>query len=73
MTVSCPIDFNYFGNFADIGTNGTVMPGHRQIAGIDGLVSRVQKVINTAQAATNVARGIGGVARQIGKLGSLFK
>lgn len=73
MTVSCPIDFNYFGNFADIGTNGTVMPGHRQIAGIDGLVSRVRKVINTAQAATNVARGIGGVARQIGKLGSLFK
>jgi hypothetical protein len=68
MTVSCPIDFNYFGNFADIGTNGTVMPGHRQIAGVEGLVNRVQKVINTAQAATNIGRNIGSVARQIGSL-----
>ena len=68
MTVSCPIDFNYFGNFADIGTNGTVMPGQRQIAGVDGLINRVQKVINTAQAATNIGRNIGSVARQIGSL-----
>ncbi len=68
MTVSCPIDFNYFGNFADIGTNGTVMPGHLQIAGVEGLVNRVQKVINTAQAATNIGRNIGSVARQIGSL-----
>ena len=68
MTVSCPIDFNYFGNFADIGTNGTVLPGQRQIEGTQDLISRVQNVINTAQAATNIGRNIGSVASQIGSL-----
>lgn len=68
MTVSCPIDFNFFGGFAKIGSNGTVLPGQRGVAGIEGLINRVQNVVNAAQSATNIARSATGVARQIGSL-----
>ncbi|NNP70384.1 hypothetical protein [Acinetobacter sp. Ac_5812] len=68
MTVSCPIDFNYFGGFAKIGSNGTVIPGQREIEGVEGLISRVQNVVNTAQALTSVAGAAAGLTRQIGSL-----
>lgn len=66
MTVSCPIDFNFFGNFANIGSNGTVLPGLRQIEGTQELISRVQTVIDTALSATTTLRS--SVTRQLGSL-----
>lgn len=66
MTVSCPIDFNFFGNFANIGSNGTVLPGLRQIEGTQELISRVQTVIDTALSATTNLRS--SVTRQLGSL-----
>ncbi|RSN83383.1 hypothetical protein EA770_07250 [Acinetobacter baumannii] len=68
MTVSCPIDFNFFGNFATIGGNGTVLPGQRNIEGVQGLVNRVQSVVSAAQSATSLANSAVNVARQIGSL-----
>ncbi len=68
MTVSCPIDFNFFGNFATIGGNGTVLPGQRNIEGVQGLVNRVQNVVSAAQSATSLANSAVNVARQIGSL-----
>ena len=66
MTVSCPIDFNFFGNFANIGSNGTVLPGLRQIEGTQELINRVQTVIDTALSATTTLRS--SVTRQLGSL-----
>lgn len=68
MRISCPMDYNYFGSFANIGNNGTVLPGQRQISGVQDLVNRVQQVINVAQAATNIANASIGVTNQIGNL-----
>lgn len=68
MTVSCPVDYNYFGQFAAVGTNGTVFPGQRDLPGVSGLINRVQGVINAAQVATNAARGIQQAANAIGSL-----
>lgn len=68
MTVSCPIDFNFFGGFASIGGNGTVLPGQRQIDGVDGLINRVQNVVNAAQAVTSLTGAAAGLTRQIGSL-----
>lgn len=68
MMVSCPIDYNYFGSFANIGGNGSIIAGQRKIDGMQGLLDRVQGVINTAQAVTNVANNAVGVARQVGAL-----
>lgn len=66
MTVSCPIDFNFFGNFANIGSNGTVLPGLRQIEGTQELINRVQNVINTARSVTTSLQS--SVTRQLGSL-----
>ncbi|CAM4285663.1 hypothetical protein [Acinetobacter pragensis] len=66
MTVSCPIDFNFFGNFANIGSNGTILPGLRQIEGTQELISRVQTVIDTALSATTSLQS--SVTRQLGSL-----
>jgi len=68
MTVSCPIDYNYFGSFANIGNNGSIQPGKKEIDGTAELVNRVQQVINTAQQATNLANAVQGVGRQLGNL-----
>ena len=68
MVISCPIDFNFFGNFASIGGNGTVLPGKRGVAGVERLINRVQSVVSAAQSATNLARSATNVARQIGSL-----
>ncbi|MDM1021586.1 hypothetical protein QSV37_14920 [Acinetobacter sp. VNK23] len=68
MIISCPIDFNFYGNFASIGGNGTVLPGQRGVAGVEGLINRVQSVVSAAQSATNLARSATNVARQIGSL-----
>lgn len=66
MAVSCPIDFNFFGNFANIGSNGTILPGLRQIEGTQELISRVQTVIDTALSATTSLQS--SVTRQLGSL-----
>lgn len=66
MTVSCPIDFNFFGNFANIGSNGTILPGLRQIEGTQELISRVQTVIDTALSARTSLQS--SVTRQLGSL-----
>lgn len=68
MTVSCPIDYNYFGSFANIGTNGSIQPGKREIEGTADLVGRVQQVINTAHQATNLVNSVSGLGRQLGNL-----
>ena len=68
MTVSCPIDYNYFGSFANIGTNGSIQPGKKKLMVQFELVNRVQQVINTAQQATNLANAVQGVGRQLGNL-----
>ncbi|MBF7696210.1 hypothetical protein [Acinetobacter rathckeae] len=68
MHISCPCDYNYFGNFASIGKNGTVRAGALNVSGAQSLTNRVQSVINTARAATGIANTINGVARSIGSL-----
>lgn len=66
--ISCPIDYNYYGNFAKIGANNTFNPAKRNVAGIDGFINRVQQVVSTAQAATSLARTATSVGRQISSL-----
>lgn len=68
MTISCPCDYNYFGSFANIGTNNTVSIGQREVAGAQDMLSRVQNVINTAQQAVSVANSASSVARSVGNL-----
>ncbi|MFI7816471.1 hypothetical protein ACFMJJ_16975, partial [Acinetobacter baumannii] len=67
MTVSCPIDYNYFGSFANIGTNGSIQPGKKEIDGTAELVNRVQQVINTAQQAVRNST-INATSRTLGNL-----
>lgn len=66
--ISAPIDYNYYGNFASIGVNGTVLPGKRKVEGVDDLINRVERVVRTAQSATSLARNTVSVGRQIGSL-----
>lgn len=68
MIISCPIDFNWYGNFAAIGTNGSIQLGKRHVEGADGLLSRVQSVINTANAAINLTNQGANLVRGVGAL-----
>ncbi|WOE40055.1 hypothetical protein [Acinetobacter chinensis] len=68
LTMSCPIDFNFFGAYSNIGSNGTVLPGKRAIAGAAELSQRTQGVINAAQQALNAVAGVASVGRQISSL-----
>lgn len=68
MTISAPMDYNYFGSFADIGANGTVSGGQRSLSGIGGFIQRVQNVVNVAQQATRTARSVVNTVSSIGKL-----
>ena len=68
MQISCPCDYNYFGNFTAIGTNGSVSIGQRGVDGANGLLQRVQGVINTAQAAVSTVNAAASVARSVGRL-----
>lgn len=77
MTISCPYDYNYFGNFAAIGSNNTVQAGQRGIAGASALVERVQSVISQRDSLMT-GGGIGGsigsgIGAAVGRaIGSLF-
>lgn len=68
MTISCPCEYNYFGIYADIGTNGTVQLGKTANAATS-FASNVQNTIRTAQSAlTSVSQ----IAGAVGSLGRLF-
>ncbi|MEY2864250.1 MAG: hypothetical protein RLY58_1957 [Pseudomonadota bacterium] len=49
------MDYMYFGQFASIGSNGTVLPGQKKSSGAQSLINRVQQVINVAQSGVNLA------------------
>lgn len=68
MLISCPIDFNWYGSFASIGTNSSIQIGKRNVPGAEGLVNRVQNVINTANAALSVANQGSNLIRSVGAL-----
>lgn len=73
MTISVPCTYNYFGSFAEIGSNNTAKIGQMGIDGASDMVNRVQGVLNTAQQAINLANQVQGVGSSIGRtLGSLF-
>lgn len=69
MTVSCPFSYNYFGNFASIGTNGTTVTGQKSVTGSQSLIQRVQSVLATASAA---ASSVSSIANSVSRLSSLF-
>ncbi|HQZ59517.1 MAG TPA: hypothetical protein PLQ39_07490 [Acinetobacter sp.] len=69
MTVTCPVDYNYFGLYADIGENGTVLQGGRSSANDSNWHKAVKKAVSDTKTALNAISGIaGGVAA----LGGLF-
>lgn len=68
LTFSGQMDFAYFGDYANVGASGTVMPGQRGIEGVDDLIQRVQDVINVAQNGTNLARQATNFVRGLGSL-----
>lgn len=62
VLITAPITYTYFGIFANIGTSNTVVPGQRDVPGVQGLIQRVQTVVNTAQQAVFATQqGIGAV------------
>ncbi|ENV14260.1 hypothetical protein F965_00503 [Acinetobacter schindleri NIPH 900] len=69
MIVSGTMDYNFFGSFATIGSNGTVAPGQKSVAGIQDLVSRVQ---NVTSAVSGIANTIGSISRTASAVKSLF-
>lgn len=56
------IDYNYFGLYADIGANGTVTAGQRNLAGAEAMVSSVKRTIDTA---TQAVESLGGLGRAV--------
>lgn len=62
------MDYMYFGQFASIGSNGTVIPGHNESSGAQALINRVQQVINVAQTGVNAASQVNRFAQAIGGL-----
>lgn len=68
VKVSAPITFNYFGQHAKIGTNGTVKSGQANMGKSD-LLSRVENTLSTIRRTTNA---VGSITNGIKQLGSLF-
>ncbi|GAA5003300.1 hypothetical protein GCM10023206_06850 [Acinetobacter puyangensis] len=68
MTISCPCDYNYFGLYADIGSNGTVSVGQKTAAATS-FSNTVQSTIRATQAALS---SVGQIANAANTLGSLF-
>lgn len=67
MTVTCPVDYNYFGLYADIGEDQTVQAG--QQGNESGWHKEVKNVVNTLRTARN---SISGVKAAIGDVKGLM-
>lgn len=61
MTHSGSIKYMYFGQHADVGLSGTVLPGKTAIAGIEALINRSQEVINVAKKGVGFAKAVSGL------------
>lgn len=66
MTVTCPVDYNYFGVYADIGENQTIQAG--STGETSGWHKEVKNVLDTVRAARSTAGQLGGLARNVGSL-----
>lgn len=66
MTVTCPVDYNYFGVYADIGENQTIQAG--SAGETSGWHKEVKGVLDTVRAARSTIGQLGGLARNVGSL-----